>query len=346
MQPIELTLGISIALFIGATGVISVCGMFLTGVAERLARATGLGQAILGAVFLGAVTSLSGAVTSVTAALAGYAEIAVGNAVGGIAAQTTFLVIADMVYRKTNLEHAAASEVNLMQGVLLIALLALPLLGMSGLGVTYGSVDATSVAILFTYFFGLRLISQSHRMPMWWPRQSGKAQSREPSRPQPGDRQRLGQLWLAFGVFAALVALSGWMLANAGIAIAQKTGLSETIVGTLFTSVATSMPELVVAIAAVRRGALNMAVGDIMGGNSFDVLFLVLADFCYRPGSIYEAVSRTQMFWLSLTILMTSVLLMGLLRREKHGFGNIGFEGVLVLGMYLLAVSALILRVS
>lgn len=337
----EWALGASIALFVVAGGTIGLCGRLLTDCAERLARVTGLGQAILGAVFLGAVTSLSGTVTSATAALAGYAELAVGNAVGGIAAQTTFLVIADMVYRKANLEHAAASEVNLMQGVLLIALLALPLLGMSGLGLTYAAVDVTSIAILVAYFFGLRLISHSQRTPMWWPRRTPLLHPRESSRALPGDRGRLGRLWLTFCVYAALVALSGWVLARAGIAIVMQSGLSETVVGTLLTSVTTSMPELVVAVVAVRRGALNMAVGNIMGGNSFDVLFLVLSDFCYRSGSIYEAVSRTQMLWLSLTILMTSILLMGLLRREKHGPGNIGFEGVLVLGIYILAVAAL-----
>ena len=55
------------------------------------------------------------------AALEGFPEIAFGNAVGGIAAQTTFIVAADLMHRGANLEHAAASEENLLQGVLLVA---------------------------------------------------------------------------------------------------------------------------------------------------------------------------------------------------------------------------------
>ena len=98
--------------------------MLLTRYTARLARRTGLGQAVTGALFLGASTSLSGIITSVTAAAQGHPELAAGNAVGGIAAQTVFLAVADRRYRAANLEHAAASDENMLQGALLIALLA------------------------------------------------------------------------------------------------------------------------------------------------------------------------------------------------------------------------------
>jgi cation:H+ antiporter len=113
------------------------------------------------------------------------------------------------------------------------------------------------------------------------------------------------------------------------------------VVGTLFTAVSTSLPELVIALAAVRRGALALAVGNILGGNCFDVLFLVASDVAYRPGSLYHAVSAAQAGWLALGILLTAVLLLGMLRRQPHGPANIGFEGVLVLAFYAIGVAAL-----
>ena len=58
------------------------------------------------------------------------------------------------------------------------------------------------------------------------------------------------------------------------VAIAEKTGISQTVVGGYFTAVATSIPELVTTIAAVRRGALTLAVGGIVGGNMFDMVFI------------------------------------------------------------------------
>ncbi|MFC6672244.1 sodium:calcium antiporter [Marinobacterium aestuariivivens] len=336
-------LGLNIAVFLAAAAVVGVCGVLLTERAERLAHETGLGQAILGAVFLGALTSLAGTITSITAAWEGAAELAFGNAIGGIAAQTTFLVIADMLYRQANLEHAAASEENLMQGVLLVVLLALPLLGIAGPGVTLWSVDLISFAILAAYLFGIRLLSHAHQTPMWYPRKTSATQAPEPAPPQAGERSAGAGLWLSFLLLAVAVALSGWLIAETGIAIARLSGLSETLIGTLFTSVVTSVPELVIAIAAVKRGALTLAVGDIIGGNTFDVLFLVLSDLAYRPGSIYRAVSDTLSFWLALNILLTGILLLGLLRRERHGPGNIGFEGALVLASYGVGVAVLFL---
>jgi len=85
----------------------------------------------------------------------------------------------------------------------------------------------------------------------------------------------------------------------------------------------------------VRQGALTLAVGGIIGGNTFDVLFIAFSDIAYRDGSIYHAISSEPRFVISLTIVLTSVLLLGLLRRERRGVGNIGFEGVLVLAFYL-----------
>ena len=102
-----------------------------------------------------------------------------------------------------------------------------------------------------------------------------------------------------------------------GVAIAEQTAISESVVEGLFTAVSTSLPELVTSIAAVKQGALTLAVRDIIGGNSFDVLFIAVADFAYREGSIYHALTQSQSFIIALTILMTGILLLGLLRREK-----------------------------
>lgn len=333
------SLATSVAVFAAAALVIAVCGVLLTARAERIARRTGLGEALTGALFLGAITSLAGTITSVSAAWNGFPEIAFGNAVGGIAAQTTFIVLADLVYRKANLEHAAASEANLLQGVLLAALLALPLLGASWPSPTIFSIDAISFAVLGLYLFGVTLIAQSQRLPMWMPRPT--AHTRSPPPPARGDAGSGARLWLEFGALAALVALAGWLVAQSAVALAREGGLSHTLVGTLFTAVSTSLPELVIALAAVRQGALTLALGNILGGNCFDVLFLVAADAAYRPGSLYHAVSGAQSGWLALGILLTAILLLGMLRRQQHGPGNIGFEGVLVLSCYAIGVATL-----
>ena len=106
----------------------------------------------------------------------------------------------------------------------------------------------------------------------------------------------------------------------------------------------TSLPELVTSVAAVRRGALTLAVGGIIGGNAFDTLFVAASDIAYRDGSIYHHVSNSVLLWVALSILMTGVLLMGLLRREKHGLGKIGFESVTLIGLYFAGVAMVLAK--
>jgi cation:H+ antiporter len=117
-------------------------------------------------------------------------------------------------------------------------------------------------------------------------------------------------------------------------------------VGGVLTSVATSLPELVTAIAAVRHKAYMLAVGGIIGGNAFDTLFAAVADVAYFEGSIYHAITQQQVFFIALTILLSAILLMGLLHREKRGIANIGLESFLVLVFYVGAVIFLIVNGS
>ena len=153
------------------------------------------------------------------------------------------------------------------------------------------------------------------------------------------ERLSLTRLLLVFVGLAALLGLSGFVLEAAASGVARHTGLQQTTVGLLLTATATSLPELVTSVAAVRRGALTLAVGGIIGGNAFDTLFTAASDIAYREGSIYKQMDDGLLLWVSLSILMTGFLLMGLIRREQHGPGGIGFESLAVLLLYGLGIA-------
>jgi cation:H+ antiporter len=331
---LEASMTATLAVFLASALIILIFGARLTRLADRLADASGLGEAVFGAALLGGATSLPGIVTSVTAAAGGYPQLAVSNAVGGIAAQTAFLAIADLAVRGVNLEHAAASIENLINGALLCALLGLVLMASVGPDWSLFAVHPASLLLLAGYAFGLRLAAATHAEPAWQPQMT---RDTRPDAPLP-DNRRLrhpGRVWALFALNGLIVGAAGYLVALSGIALVQTTGLSQSLVGGLFTAVVTSLPELVTSVAAVRQGALTLAVGGIIGGNTFDVLFIAFSDFAYRPGSIYHAIDDEPRFVISLTIVLTSVLLLGMVHREKRGIGNIGFEGVLVLALYL-----------
>jgi len=328
-------LTLAIPLFFVATVVIAIAGTRLARVADQLADLTGLGEAMLGAVFLGGVTSLPGIITSVVAAYQDHPELAVSNAIGGIAAQTVFLSVADIAYRDVNLEHAAASFANLMQGVLLIALLSMVLIGTTGPELTFLGIHPLSLLLFAAYLAGSRLIAKAKDRPMWRPRQTRDTVSDIPDE-ENIQQLSLKRLLLQALVLGVLVGAAGYAVAESGILIADRTGLSESFVGALLTAVATSLPELIVSVAAVRQRALTLAVGNIIGGNAFDLLFIAFADVAYRPGSIFHALTDSQIFIVALTMLMVSVLILGLLHRQKRGIGRIGWESFLIIVLYVL----------
>jgi cation:H+ antiporter len=318
---------------------IMVAGTRLAGAADDLADRTGAGEALVGALLLGGTTSLPGIVTSVTAAWGGYADLAISNAIGGIAAQTAFLAVADLAYRRANLEHAAASLSNLVQGALLICMLSVPIIAYSSPDFVLFGVSLFSPLMLAGYVLGLLVSRQVRDAPMWTPHRTRETQVEEEETAEPGMSTR--RLALTFAGLALVTGAAGYALTRCAIGISQQTGLSETATGGLLTAVVTSLPELVTSVAAVRRGALTLAVGGIIGGNAFDVLFLAFADVAYRQGSLYEAINPAHLFVVAVSILMTGVLVMGLLKRERHGPAGIGFESLTILILYAAAVTML-----
>lgn len=328
-------LPVSLILFPVAAAVITFAGVRLSAVADRLADRTGLGEAFVGAVFLGASTSLPGITASVTAAWNGFASLAMANALGGIAVQTAFLAVADVVYRKANLEHAAASVGNMMWGALLVILLAGMLVAMLGPPVTWYGVHPVSPLLLFAYVMGTRWVAEAHEHPMWRPRMTRATRVDKPDSAA-AKSESLGRLWAVFALAALVVVVAGWGVTRAGESLAVLSGLSQSLIGGVLVAVTTSLPELVTSVAAVRRGALTLAVGGVLGGNAFDTLFAALADVAYRGGSIYHETSQREPALAALTILMCGTLLLGLLRRERVGPVGIGSEGLLILVLYLL----------
>jgi cation:H+ antiporter len=299
-----------------------------------------MGEAISGALLLGVSTSLAGSVLSVTAAWKGNTDLALANALGGIAVQTAFLAVADIVYRKANLEHAAASVQNLMQNALLLTLLALIMLAPTLPDVTLRGIHPVTPIMIGLYLYGISLVDDIREKPMWQPIRTAMTRVDEPE--DPAKIPALAPLMIRFVVLLLLLGCSGWMMEVAASGITRETWLSATAVGVLFTAVSTSLPELVTSIAAVRRGALTLAVGGILGGNAFDTLFTAASDVAYREGSIYHAMPDSFLFWVALPMIMNSVLLMGLIRRQKRGPGRIGMESMVLIVLYATSVIMLL----
>lgn len=312
---------------------IGFAGVRLTNKADILADRTGMGEAVAGAVLLGMSTSLSGAMVSITAGLDGQSSLAFSNAVGGIAVQTAFLAVADIAYRKANLEHASADLSNLFQAALLTLMLGLVLAAYTGPDWSFWGIHPVSLALPLIYIAGVRTSARIRDKPMWQPVTTDYTRKDTPDEDDASDRPLL-PLLVEFAILAIILAAAGWFISKSGTQISERLGISATAVGALLTAVVTSMPELVTTLAAVRRGAAQLAVGGIIGGNSFDVLFLSAADGTFRAGSIYHAIEPADVFWVATGLVVSAIMLIGLIVREKTGPGRIGFESAFILAVY------------
>ncbi|SDE62281.1 sodium:calcium antiporter [Limimaricola pyoseonensis] len=333
----DLPLPLLLAVFALAGAAVVFSSIRATRLADIIADRTRMGEAMVGGIILGGATSLAGVVVSVNAALSGDASFAFSNAVGGIAAQTLFLAIADLIYRRANLEHAAAEPANLIQAVMLMILLSLPLCAIAGPEIAYLGVHPVSVVLFLAYLYGVRLSARVSEQPMWRPVMTSDTRTDEPEDSEEANRSARGPA-LRFAALVAVMGLGGWVISQVGGTFIERFGLRSSLVGSLITAVVTSLPEFVTTLVAVRRGALQLAVGGIIGGNTFDTLFLVASDLSFRDGSLYHAMGTSDLYWLGTGLLMTGILLAGLIARQRRGPARIGFESVAMLGVYLVAV--------
>lgn len=321
-----------------ALAVIMSAGRRLASTADVLADRTGMGEAAAGALLLGAVTSLPGIGTTVVGSLNGDAQFALANPLGGIAVQTVWLAIADLLYRRSNIEHAAASLENVLQSLVLIALLSVPVIAYATPTLRLGWMHPASLAIPLVYLYGLYLLRRLRRDPMWEATQTSETRQDEPDDDDDEDAST-AQLWWRLAALAAVVAGTGYLIGQGGLGVVAATGLPSGLVGFTLTTAITSLPELVTLLAAVRIGALSLGIGNIIGGNAFDALMIFLADATYRQGSVYSAGSSAGLLLAGSTIVMTVALSAGLIMRDRHG---VGFEGVAIPVVYVGTVILLV----
>ena len=316
--------------------VIVLAGVRLTRVADSLSERTGMGDAIGGALLLGAVTSLPGIVTTVTGALGGDPGFGLANPIGGVAVQTVWLALADLIYRRANLEHAAASLENVLQALVLVALLAIPVVAYATPDLRLGWIHPVTLLIPLAYAYGLFLVRRLQQAPMWRAVQTSATETDDEQ--EPVSDAPLSRLWLQLAALGLVVGAAGWVTGRAGLSVIAATGLPSGLVGFTLTTAITSLPELVVLVTAVRMGALTLGVGNIIGGNSFDSLMIAMADVFYLEGPVYRDAGDQSLVLLGGTMLMITVLAGGLVLRDRKG---IGFEGFLIPLIYAGTVALL-----
>ena len=117
---------------------------------------------------------------------------------------------------------------------------------------------------------------------------------------------------------------SGVWLPLIGVELARVMGWSNSLVGTLFVALATSVPELATTWAALRIGAIDLAIGNLLGSNLFDLLILAFDDLAYLDRSLYRAVSPLHVLSALSACLMSGAVVVALAYRPAARVRHIG----------------------
>lgn len=338
----------NVATFMVASAVIWLVGTRLSAYADVIAERTGLGQAFVGLVLLAVATSLPELAATTSATVTGKPALAISNLLGGVVMQTAILVIADVVMGQRALTYFAPRPVLLLEGVLLIVLLAIVLIGtvLADLFAVFG-VSAWSVVLLVSYLLLLHLLRQYEGHGRWQPVQSPQGREDDatderaddgPARRRPSDDYQdwsMTRLLLSFAVGSTIILVVGVTLTQVADAVAVQTGLGASFVGAVFLAIATSLPELSTTIAAIRLGAVAMAVSNIFGSNAVDVTLIFLADVLHRDGPVLAAVDRSAIFLTTLGIVVTAIYVIGLIERRDRVIFRMGYDSAAVLALYV-----------
>jgi len=312
--------------------VILFAGTKLARYGDAISWKTGLGRVWIGLVLLAAITSIPELVTGVSSAvLVGLPDLALGTLFGSNLFNLVILALLDTGYHYTpilsrvSLGHIISASL----GILLIAVAALGVLGRETLsGLTIGWVGIPSVAILLFYLFGIGQLFRLER---------GQQSPPVEASPRQYERMSMRAVWFRFALSATAVIAAGIWVAFIGSEIAETTGWGTSFVGSLFLAVSSSMPELVVTFAALRLGAPDMAVADILGSNMFNMAIIFAVDLFYRQASILSSVSSDHLIIAAVAIVMTLLVIVGLRFRQKQKtFRFISWYGVALIGLYLL----------
>jgi cation:H+ antiporter len=143
-------------------------------------------------------------------------------------------------------------------------------------------------------------------------------------------------IYLKFALAAGAVIGAGIWLSLVGDEIALVTGWGASFVGSLFLAITTSLPELVVAVAALRLGAIDMAVADVLGANMLDMVTVIWTDLAYTSGPILTTVSSAHFTTAIVAIAMTVLVIIGLhFRQKRKVFVFTSWYSPLLVGLYI-----------
>ncbi|HEX6335010.1 MAG TPA: hypothetical protein VFZ78_12335, partial [Flavisolibacter sp.] len=282
-------------------------------------------------VLMASVTSLPELMTGVSATvIVRSADLAVGDIFGSCAFNLFILAMLDAFVPRHQSIFGIASQTHILAAAMSIILLSL-----AGAGLflpAYFSVGAglglISVACIVIYLVSIRVL---YRFEVRRKAMLAASEEKRTAMQMP-----LRKVILRYALFAAIIIGAALLLPYFANHIAEQASLSKSFVGTLFVAVSTSLPEIAVSIAAIRLGSIDLAVGNLLGSNIFNILILSLDDLFYSDAVLLHDASDANILSVFSTLLMTAIAIAGLMFHAETKRYRMALDAFLIFAVYLL----------
>lgn len=253
--------------------------------ASGIARKLGIPQLVVGLTIVAMGTSAPEAAVSITAALKDNASIAIGNVVGSNILNILIIlgitaVITTVAIQKSTL----CIEIPYMIAITIV----LMIMGQSGEVVSFGE------GIILWVLFIVYLIY------LFWLARNGKEEQEE--------EERNSLVLIASAIIGGIIVVLGSnVTVDSATAIAKMVGMSERFIGLTIVALGTSLPELVTSVNAAKKGNADIAIGNIVGSNIFNILFVIgtsalITPVAYEPNFMIDsivAVAAGVLLWIA-----------------------------------------------
>lgn len=337
-----------VLIFLAASAIIWLAGTRLTYATDYIASHYKLGEAFGGLVFLAIVTNLPEIAITAVAAVNHDMDMAISNLLGGVAIQTVVLVLIDIfgVGKSSPLSFKSSSKVLLLEGIALIFILTLVLIGKQfPASLIFYRTTPFEWLILLVWLGSIYLISKQTANARPHPRKPSLEHFADPEKKATTRSKKhfssIRRALLVFCVGALLTLVSGWALEETGSALASRFHMGGILFGATVLALSTAIPEISTGIASARIKDYQMAVSDIFGGNAFlPVLFLPAS--LISGDAILPSLKASDSYLTGVGIILTGIYMIGMILAGKKQFLRMGMDSLFVLLLYLFSIIGLV----
>lgn len=317
--------------FVIATAVIVVTGTRLSKYGDIMADILGWGKLFVGIILMASVTSMPELMNGISSVLILDApDLAVGDIVGSCAFNVLIISIMDLFYDHKKPLTSVAQTGHVIAasfGIILLSMVAIAIL-MPNIFGSIAWIGEFSLLFLVFYFIAIRVVFLYDK----------KGNNRQEKNKYYS--LTLKQVVIRYSINTIILMVAAMLLPYFGEHLAQSSGLGQSFFGTFFIAIATSLPEVVVSIAAIRIGSIDLAIGNVFGSNIFNIAILALDDFLYTKGPIFQYTSPNHIIPVLGTIIITAIGIIGIVFKEEKKW-ILAIDTALIIVVYVLMMCLL-----